>query len=112
MKKMAIPTPKRGEVWLVDLGMAAKIRPCLVLSIPANDEDDRVLTTLVPHTTSTRGSRFEIVIASRFLKTGAFDVQNVITIPTIKLIRMLGELTTDEMREIETGLKIWLGLTD
>ena len=108
---MAIPTPKRGEVWLVDLGMAAKIRPCLVLSIPANDEDDRVLTTLVPHTTSTRGSRFEIVIASRFLKTGAFDVQNVITIPTIKLIRMLGELTTDEMREIETGLKIWLGLT-
>lgn len=109
---MATPTPKRGEVWLVDLGMAAKIRPCLVLSIPANDEDDRVLTTLIPHTTSTRGSRFEIVIASRFLKTGAFDVQNVITIPTIKLIRMLGELTTDEIHEIETGLKIWLGLTD
>jgi mRNA interferase MazF len=95
MKKMATPTPKRGEVWLVDLGMAAKIRPCLVLSIPPNDENDRVLTTLVPHTTSTRGSRFEIVIASRFLKTGAFDVQNVITIPTVKMIRMLGQLTTD-----------------
>lgn len=109
---MATPTPKRGEVWLVDLGMAAKIRPCLVLSIPATDDNDRVLTTLVPHTTSTRGSRFEIVIASRFLKTGAFDVQNVITIPTIKMIRMLGELTTDEMLKIETGLKVWLGLTD
>jgi mRNA interferase MazF len=25
--------PKRGEVWLVDLGMVAKIRPCLVISI-------------------------------------------------------------------------------
>lgn len=73
---------------------------------------DRVLTTLVPHTTSTRGSRFEIVVASRFLKTGAFDVQNVITIPTIKLIRLLGELTSDEMLKVETGLKIWLGLTD
>ena len=109
---MATPTPKRGEVWLVDLGMAAKIRPCLVLSIPATDDNDRVLTTLVPHTTSTRGSRFEIVIASRFLKTGAFDVQNVITIPTIKMIRMVGELTTDEMLKIETGLKVWLGLTD
>lgn len=109
---MATPTPKRGEVWLVDLGMAAKIRPCLILSIPANDEMDRVLTTLVPHTTSTRGSRFEIVVASRFLKTGAFDVQNVITIPTIKLIRLLGELPSDEMLKIETGLKIWLGLTD
>ncbi len=109
---MATPTPRRGEVWLVDLGMVAKIRPCLVLSIPANDENDRVLTTLVPHTTSTRGSRFEIGIASRFLKTGAFDVQNVITIPTIKMIRRLGELTSDEMLEIETGLKVWLGLTD
>jgi hypothetical protein len=75
MKKMATTTPRRGEVWLVDLGMVAKIRPCLVVSIPANDENDRVLTTLIPHTTSTRGSRFEIAIASRFLKTGAFDVQ-------------------------------------
>lgn len=97
-------------LWI--LGMAAKIRPCLVLSIPANDDNNRVLTTLVPHTTSTRGSRFEIVIASRFLKTGAFDVQNVITIPTVKMIRMLGQLTTDEMLRIETGLKVWLGLTD
>jgi mRNA interferase MazF len=112
MKKMATTKPRRGEVWLVDLGMVAKIRPCLVVSIPANDENDRVLTTLIPHTTSTRGSRFEIAIASRFLKTGAFDVQNVITIPTIKMIRMLGKLTPDEMLEIEAGLKAWLGLTN
>lgn len=54
MKKMATTTPRRGEVWLVDLGMVAKIRPCLVVSIPANDENDRVLTTLIPHTTSMR----------------------------------------------------------
>ena len=52
------------------------------------------------------------MIESRFLKTGAFDVQNVITIPTIKMIRMLGALTTDEMLKIETELKVWLGLTD
>lgn len=96
---MATPTPKRGE-------------SCLVLSIPTTDENDRVLTTLIPHTTSTRGSRFEIVIASRFLKTGAFDVQNVNTITTVKMIRMLGMLTVDEMIEIEAGLKAWLGLTD
>ena len=108
---MATPTPNRGEVWLVDLGMAAKIRPCLVLSIPADDENDRVLTTLIPHTTSTRESRFEIVIATRFLKPGASDVQNVITIPTTKLIRLLGQLTPDDMLEIDTGLRVWLGLT-
>jgi hypothetical protein len=25
--------PNRGEVWLVDLGYVAKVRPCLVISI-------------------------------------------------------------------------------
>ncbi len=54
-----MPNPNRGEVWLVDLGYAAKVRPCLVLSIPAADED-RALATLVPHTTSTRASRLEV----------------------------------------------------
>ncbi|HEX7788451.1 MAG TPA: type II toxin-antitoxin system PemK/MazF family toxin, partial [Methylomirabilota bacterium] len=29
--------PGRGEVWLVDLGLAAKVRPALVLSVPAGD---------------------------------------------------------------------------
>jgi mRNA interferase MazF len=37
----------RGDVWLVDLGSVAKVRPCLVLSIPALDRD-RALTTLIP----------------------------------------------------------------
>jgi mRNA interferase MazF len=32
-----VATSIRGEVWLVDLGMVAKVRPCLVLSIPADD---------------------------------------------------------------------------
>ena len=42
--------PRRGEVWMVDLGMAAKVRPCLVISIETADQD-RALATLVPHTT-------------------------------------------------------------
>ena len=28
-----MPTPGRGEVWLVDLGMIAKVRPALVISL-------------------------------------------------------------------------------
>lgn len=67
-------TPKRGEVWLVDLGMAAKVRPALVLSVPAGD-DDRALATLVPHTTSVRGTQFEATVSVGFLKTGAFDAR-------------------------------------
>jgi len=41
-------SPQRGEVWLVDLGMAAKVRPALAISVPVEDID-RALVTLVPH---------------------------------------------------------------
>ena len=78
-------TPTRGDVWIVDLGMVAKVRPCLVISIPADVDRDRVLMTLVPHTTGTRGSRFEVKTDVRFLKPGAFDAQNLVTVPTVKL---------------------------
>jgi mRNA interferase MazF len=101
--------PTRADVWLVDLGMVAKVRPCLVLSVPADDDNDRVLTTIVPHTTSTRDSRFEVRSSVRFLKPGAFDAQNIVTIPTVKLIRRLGTLPQDQMTDVEGAVKIWLG---
>lgn len=101
--------PQRGEVWQIDLGMVAKVRPCLVLSIPLLD-DDRSLMTLVPHTTSVRGSRFEVVVSVRFLRTGAFDAQNLVTIPTVKGMRYLGTLTAEDMASIEAAVRIWLGL--
>jgi len=78
-------SPDRGEVWLVDLGFAAKIRPCLVLSVPATGPDDRVLVTLVAHTTSPRGTDFEVSIPTRYLKAGVFDAQNLVTVPHAKL---------------------------
>jgi mRNA interferase MazF len=102
--------PARGEVWLVDLGMAAKTRPCLVLSIPAEDED-RALVTLVPHTTSVRGSRFEVVVQARFLRVGAFDAQNLVTIPVVKLVRKLGVLSATELGGVESVVRLWLGLS-
>ena len=102
-------SPRRGEVWLVDLGMAAKVRPCLVLSTPIL-ETDRALVTLVPHTTSTRGSRFEVPLDTRFLRSGVFDAQNLVTIPIMKLLRKLGRLSDDELRSVENTVRSWLGL--
>ena len=104
-----MPSPSRGEVWLVDLGMTAKTRPCLVLSVPA-EEADRALATFVPHTTSTRGSRFEVSINIKFLRVGAFDAQNVITTPAVKLLRKLGRLSEDELTAVENAVRSWLGL--
>jgi mRNA interferase MazF len=104
-----MPDISRGEVWLVDLGMAAKVRPCLVISASVT-EADRALVTLVPHTTSTRGSRFEVSVNARFLRPGAFDAQNLVTIPIVKLLRRLGRLSADELQSVETAIRSWLAL--
>jgi mRNA interferase MazF len=34
-----MPKPNRGEVWVANLGIAAKTRPCLILSIPLEPQD-------------------------------------------------------------------------
>jgi len=104
-----MPNPQRGEVWLVDLGLAAKVRPCLVLSIPSKEED-RALITVLAHTTSPRGSRFEVEIKVKFLRHGVFDAQNIVTIPQARLIRKLGELSYQQLTEIENAVRLWLGL--
>ena len=101
--------PQRGEVWLVDLGMAAKVRPAVVISTPAQDAD-RALVTLVPHTTSVRGSRFEAIVPVSFLKAGAFDAQSLITIPHAKLVRALGRLSATQLGAVEGAVRSWLGL--
>lgn len=104
-----MPDPNRGEIWLADLGYVAKVRPCLILSVPADDED-RALATLVPHTTSVRGSRFEVNLKVRFLREGAFDAQSLVTIPHARLIRKLGSLTNDQLVEVVRRVSLWLGL--
>jgi mRNA interferase MazF len=104
-----MPDPQRGEVWLADLGLAAKVRPCLVLSVPL-EEQDRALLTLLAHTTSPRGSRFEVQIKTRFLRPGVFDTPNLVTVPRAKLIRKLGTLSAAQLISVEKAVRSWLGL--
>jgi mRNA interferase MazF len=94
---------------MVDLGLAAKVRPCLVLSVPT-DPQDRVLVTLVPCTTSVQGTRFEVDIKAPFLKPGVFDAQQVLTVPQAKLMRKLGDLKAHQLALVEKAVRHWLGL--
>src|SRR5438105_10693675 len=102
------PAADRGSVWIVDLGMAAKVRPCLILSVPT-DPQDRVLVTVVPHTTSVQGTRFEVNVSAPFLKLGVFDAQQVLTVPQVKLVRRLGNLAPDQLTLVEDAVRRWLG---
>ena len=100
---------RRGEVWLVDLGLAAKIRPCLVLGVPSADED-RSLVTIVPRTTSLRGTRYEVSTSVRFLRPGAVDAQGIVTLPTVRLMKHLGTLSPDQLQAVVGGVCLWLGI--
>ena len=92
-----------GEVWMIDFGMAAKVRPALLLTgTPADDELD-ILTVLL-HTTALRGNRWELSIPRPFLKPGAFHLQQIQTVSTVKLERKLGMLTGDEMERVHDAL--------
>lgn len=67
--------------------------------------------TIIPHTTSLRGSQYEIAINVAFLKPGAFLVQNVATYPNVRAIRKLGVLKKDQFDAVFAGLLRWLGYT-
>lgn len=101
---------RRGEVWLVDLGYAAKTRPALVVSTPYGD-GERALLAGVPHTTSTHGGRFEVAVATRYLEVGSFDVQALGQMKPTNLIRRLGGLPPQDLGRIEAVIKRWLELT-
>jgi mRNA interferase MazF len=81
--------PVRGEVWRVDLGLAAKVRPGLVLSVRV-EGDERALVTIVTHTTSPRGTPYEVDVKAKYLQPGVFDGQNIVTIPRPKFVKKLG----------------------
>ena len=103
-----MPKPNRGEVWLIDLGMVAKVRPCLVISTPALVQD-RALVTVVTHTTSSRNSRFEVFVEAKFLNsTGVFDAQSIITVSEAKLLKKLGNLLPYQLSAVEDAVRQWL----
>jgi len=104
-----MPVVNRGEVWMIDFGLAAKVRPALLLTgNPADDELD--LVSVLLHTTSLRGNRWEFPIPKSFLKPGAFHLQQVQTVSTIKLERRLGTLTAEEMKHVLDRLASRFGL--
>lgn len=104
-----MPNARRGEVWQIDFGMAAKVRPALILGCDIADED-RVLVAVVYHTTALRGSRYEVPLNVPGLEPGGFDAQSLYTVPAVKLIRCRALLNSTQIHQVEEKLKLWLGL--
>ena len=101
-------TTEPGQVYLVDLGMAAKTRPMLVVS-RRDDVAPRALAVCAPITTSTRDSEYEISIGKpKFLHEPSYvNVQGLQAIQHHELKRMIGRLSEADVQEVKSAIK-WL----
>ena len=104
-----MPKPKRGEIWIADLGLAAKVRPVLVLSVDYREEE-RAVASYVIRTTSLRGTRYEVRHNTRGMPLGAFDAQGLGSLPDVKLQRCLGLVDSGTLTKVESAVRLWLGL--
>ena len=98
-------SPRPGEVWLADLGLAPKTRPVVILS--RHDPDaPRALTIYVPLTTQNRGSRYEVALPKlTFLRElSVANVQGIASLPVTRLERKLGEVPLAVLAQIRKAL--------
>lgn len=106
---MARPEIIRGDIWLIDLGLAQKVRPALILSVAFLDHE-RALVTYVPRTTTLRRTRFEITHEAKGFDPGVFDAQSIGTMPAAKLVRRIAAIDRETLGKVEAAVRAWLAL--
>jgi mRNA interferase MazF len=115
---MASSEPRRGEIWLVSLGAArkgepGKHRPAIVMSVDeivAGVEHE--LLVVVPVSSSRAPSLLRPTISpDEGIDTESAAIcRGVRAVSRSRLLRRLGELTPDTLREVEQALATVLGL--
>jgi len=97
--------PKPGEVWLADLGLAAKTRPVVIIS-RYDPNPPRSLVIYVPLTTQNRNSQYEVKLPKvRFLEQQSIaNVQGIASLPNIRLERKLGKLPNELLVKIKKAI--------
>ncbi len=97
--------PRHGEVWLADMGMAAKTRPAVVL-IADNLDAPRSLIIHIPITRQSRGSELEVPLGHLpFLdKESVANVQAIGSLPSVRFEKRLGAVPETDLRIIKAAL--------
>lgn len=110
--------PKRGEVYLVCLDPTIgseinKTRPALIISNDINNQVSDTLT-VIPITSSTEKIYpFEVFFPSDksgLSKNSKAKCNQIRTIDKKRLIKSLGNISSEKLKEIENALLIHLGM--
>jgi mRNA interferase MazF len=101
----------RGDVVVVDLGMAAKVGPCVVVSV-SNPDSQRNMSVVVPMTTEIRGGECEIRFAKPpwLRQESVVNVLGIAGVDNAKIERRISAFPVEKMSQIEFVLKRLFGL--
>ena len=114
----ALTEPLRGELWLVALGAGrtgepGKHRPAVVVSVDellAGVDDELVVVVPVSSSRSRTPLRPPIAPAEGVDADSVAVCRGIRSVARARLVRRLGTVTSDTMREIEGALADILGL--
>ena len=103
--------PRHGEVWLVDMGIAGKIRPAVVI-IADNLDAPRSLIIHIPITRQNRGSELEVPLGHLpFLDSESVaNTQAIGSLPSARFEKRLGVLPPAKLKAVKTALTKACGL--
>jgi len=103
-------SPRTGEEWQADLGLAAKTRPVVIVS-RHDPEAPRALMIYVPLTTQNRQSKYEVELPKLpFLReTSVANVQGIASLVVTRLERKLGEVPPETLRQIREAISFATG---
>ena len=103
--------PQPGEIWLADLGLAAKTRPVVVVS-RQDPDSPRSLVLYVPLTSQRRDSPYEVPLPRLpFLdRESVANVQGLGSLPTVRLERKIGRLSAVTLELLKDALAYALDL--
>jgi mRNA interferase MazF len=115
-----VPTPKRGEIWLVDFdpGVGAeirKLRPAVVISL---DTIGRLPLRLVVPITDWKAPyasfpwlvELPATIANGLNKDSGADAFQTKSVSEQRFVRHLGEITTTQLDEVASAIALCVGV--
>jgi mRNA interferase MazF len=98
--------PKPGEVYLVDLGMAGKVRPVVIVS-REDANAPRALSVTVPLTSQNRGTHYEVLMPRvPWLKQQSFaNVQAIAAYEHHELLERRGRFEQPALEKIKQAIR-------
>jgi mRNA interferase MazF len=99
-------TPKPGEVYMVDLGIAGKVRPAVIVS-REDANSPRALSVAVPLTSENRGSKYEVKMPRvPWLRLQSYaNVQAINSVEHHELLDKKGRFEPAALSQIREAIK-------